>query len=129
MSGRFRQELAGPNAARAKKIAASMRRMRSNGGQLTWTPEMIAQLVEAFGAGGRKQALAVFAHLRPAQVNAAIRRYCMGPQPTRHPDASRRRAQAADDGGDRVGSASCWDDRDFHRRFLEALTNRTQHGC
>jgi hypothetical protein len=87
------------------------------GRERIWTDDRIALVRSAFAAGGRAGAIAAFPDMRPSQVCAALRRYCLGP------DAAPIGGQAAYT----ARSANrCWEDPSFHRRFLEALTGMTQ---
>jgi hypothetical protein len=97
-------------AARAQKI-----RQR---GEVVWTAERIKRIQREYAIGGRRGAIAAFFDMRTPQVSAAIRRYCSGPSgSTTGINASHAARQS---------QGKCWDDPDFHRRFLEALTGMTR---
>jgi len=98
--------------------AARAQQARRIPGQVMWTPNRIQQIQAAFAGGGRRGALAAFPEMRPSQITAAIRRYCSGPSGAPTGNAATLTAGRS--------APSCWADPDFHRRFLEALSGRTQ---
>lgn len=91
-----------------ERIAAGMR----NSQPVRWSQDDVARLRAAFARGRFAACREAFPHLRKGQVNAAVRRYCVA------------RATVTGRSAPSRSTASVWSDPQFHRRFMEALTNR-----
>lgn len=91
------------------KISATIRAARAADGSSCWTDERVEILRKAFFAGGHAAVRSAFPDLRHSQLYAAVTRYC----------SVRNVATTTE-----IKPASCWQDKQFIRRFMEALTGQ-----
>lgn len=92
------------------KISATIRAKAAARGQFSWDDAHVHALRKAFATGGKAAVQEAFPHLRERQIYGAIARYCKQEHVVHVPIRS---------GG------SVWNDPEFNRRFMEALTGRT----
>jgi hypothetical protein len=103
-----------PEATRRKIGEAAREQRKGQPAQPIWGPVRVARIRAAYESGGVPAAIAAFPEMTVPAVRAALRRYCVG--------------ELVPNGVPAPPTARPWKDPDFRRRFMEALTNRTQSG-